>query len=259
MSTIVIGDIHGRLPPLRGLIATIAPGLRAGDTVVFLGDIIDRGSDSRQCVDQILALRHSTPATVVALRGNHEAWMLESKRDATQHEWLLATDAMATIESYSPAAAKTIQLAWDAAGPRLERERIPLPYEAFFEAMPQEHLAFFEAMPFYWRTADAVCTHGGIDLDGGPPEQQPQEALIWGTAGFQRHYRGESVLVYGHWNNARWQPDGRVLPLQIGRTIGIDASRELTLLAVRLPEREVVQSDGGCTLTYVLPDAEPVS
>jgi hypothetical protein len=50
IATIAIGDIHGNLPALNDLLGIVAPEVRAGDTVVFLGDYIDRGSSSRQCL-----------------------------------------------------------------------------------------------------------------------------------------------------------------------------------------------------------------
>jgi serine/threonine protein phosphatase 1 len=72
MASIAIGDIHGNLAALGDLLAQIEPTLTAQDTVVFLGDYIDRGTHSAQVVDRILALRRKSPATVVTLKGNHE-------------------------------------------------------------------------------------------------------------------------------------------------------------------------------------------
>jgi serine/threonine protein phosphatase 1 len=47
-----------------------------GDTIVFLGDYIDRGPDSRACIDATLDFRGRSAARVVCLRGNHEDWLL---------------------------------------------------------------------------------------------------------------------------------------------------------------------------------------
>ena len=47
MATYGIGDIHGWREPLDDLLAALRPRLTAGDTVVFLGDYIDRGDDTR--------------------------------------------------------------------------------------------------------------------------------------------------------------------------------------------------------------------
>ena len=72
MRRFVIGDIHGCAKALRTLIETIAP--RAEDELVFLGDYVDRGPDSRDVVDQVIDLHDR--CRVVALRGNHEIMLM---------------------------------------------------------------------------------------------------------------------------------------------------------------------------------------
>jgi serine/threonine protein phosphatase 1 len=62
MATIAIGDIHGNLAALEDLLGQLAPDLTTGDTLVFLGDYIDRGPHSRGCIDRILELRARGPA-----------------------------------------------------------------------------------------------------------------------------------------------------------------------------------------------------
>src|SRR3954465_11068558 len=70
-----IGDIHGETKHLFKLMSCL-PKLDAQDTIVFLGDYVDRGPASAQVVDFVRTLPHQTPARVVALRGNHEdAWL----------------------------------------------------------------------------------------------------------------------------------------------------------------------------------------
>ena len=56
MATVVIGDIHGNRRALDDLLSKVQAELQAEDTVVFLGDYIDRGPDARGCVDRILEL-----------------------------------------------------------------------------------------------------------------------------------------------------------------------------------------------------------
>jgi predicted MPP superfamily phosphohydrolase len=55
--------------------------VREGDTVVFLGDYIDRGPNSKECVDAILSLQQDVAAEVVCLCGNHEDWFMRTLRD----------------------------------------------------------------------------------------------------------------------------------------------------------------------------------
>ena len=124
MATVAIGDVHGNLRALDDLLARLDPLLTAEDTVVFLGDYIDRGPDTRGCVESILRWRQESPATVVTLMGNHEDWLLRSIDDPTRHSWLVGMEAHETIASYSPRVADELRGAVEAAGPRLLTERI---------------------------------------------------------------------------------------------------------------------------------------
>jgi serine/threonine protein phosphatase 1 len=72
MATIAIGDVHGNLAALEDLLGQLEPGLTTGDTLVFLGDYIDRGPHSRGCIDRILELRARGPAAVVTLLASTE-------------------------------------------------------------------------------------------------------------------------------------------------------------------------------------------
>src|SRR4051794_10496320 len=111
MSSIAIGDIHGNLRALDDLLHQIEPAVGAEDAVIFLGDYIDRGPDTRQCIDRILRFRQESPARVILLRGNHEDWLLKTMRDYARHSWLNVMEAYATIESYSSAAAIALRTA----------------------------------------------------------------------------------------------------------------------------------------------------
>ena len=81
MATVAIGDVHGNLVALQNLLELILPELGNGDTLVFLGDYIDRGPDSKDCVEEIIRLKQDAPFSVVTLLGNHEEWMLTTKRE----------------------------------------------------------------------------------------------------------------------------------------------------------------------------------
>ena len=106
---IAIGDLHGHREPLKMLLEKI--DLSPSDCLVFIGDYIDRGSDTRGCIDRILEFQSNTPAGVVGLLGNHEDWMLQSLRDPTRHSWVLSREAFTTITSYSASAATKLRSA----------------------------------------------------------------------------------------------------------------------------------------------------
>ena len=85
-NTYVMTDIHGRLAPLKSLLAQIP----AGSKIVFLGDYVDRGSESREVVELVRSLPNA-----VCLRGNHEDMLL-----APDPGCWLANGGASTILSY---------------------------------------------------------------------------------------------------------------------------------------------------------------
>ena len=244
MATVAIGDIHGNLSALDDLLAKVVPQLTPDDELVFLGDYIDRGPDSRHCIDRILAVQDEAPFAVVTLMGNHEDWMLKARRAPTHHSWILGMEALDTIQSYSVDAAMRLRSEIEIAGVRLVTEKLRLPYHLFFDLLPPEHLAFFEGLKPFHRSRDAVCVHGGLDPDGGPVESQEVESLIWGTGDFLDEYRGDDAIVYGHWDNAVLDRSLWPRPcIKENKTFGIDTISHGVLTAIRLPDGEVFQSN----------------
>ena len=76
MATVAIGDIHGQVKPLCDLLERVRPNIGAGDTVVFLGDYIDRGLFSYNGVLRaVMQVFAAAPRYVVMLRGNHEYYL----------------------------------------------------------------------------------------------------------------------------------------------------------------------------------------
>ena len=242
LATIAVGDIHGNLKALNDVLDQLRSEATSGDTVVFLGDYIDRGPDSKGCVDAVLSFRNTTEAEVVCLLGNHEDWLLRTLRDRSRHSWLLGMDAFETIRSYSAEAEKVLRDAMSQAGIGLYGGWRKLPYEAFFDCVPTEHIRFFEGLQLYHRTADCICTHGGVDPRLGGIEQQTRAALVWGASTFPNAYDGADLIVYGHRDTVTFDSKGWPAPRIVGRTIGIDTSSQGVLTAIRIPDRRLFQS-----------------
>lgn len=242
MATIAVGDVHGNLAALGDVLDQIRDVAGDGDCIVFLGDYIDRGPDSKGCVDAILRFQRDVTADVVCLMGNHEDWFLRTLRDYRRHSWLLGMEAFDTIRSYSVDAAGTLRHAVSSAGLQLYVGHCALPYEAFFESVPPDHIQFFEGLRPYHQTVDCLCTHGRLDPRIAHVEDQSPHALIWGAGTFPDEYQGVDVVVYGHWNNAMLTDSGWPTPRIVGPTIGIDTISEGVLTAIRLPDRQLFQS-----------------
>ncbi len=242
MSTIAIGDVHGCLPPLIDLLGHIVAEVRPNDCVVFLGDVIDRGPDTKRCIESILQFRRQARADVVCLCGNHEDWLLRTMSDHRRHSWLLGMEAFDTIRSYSREAATALRHAVSSAGAEMVTGEPVLPYDLFFDNLPPSHVDFFRELRLCHRTSDCVCTHGGVDPAYRRLEDQPRDGCIWGGDGFPEQYRGADTIVYGHHDNAQLDDSGWPMPRIIGRTIGIDTISHGVLTAVRLPDGQVFQS-----------------
>lgn len=94
--TIAIGDVHGCFGALTALLNAVAPG--ADDTVVPVGDYIDRGPDSRAVLDEMIAL--SAKCKLIPLLGNHEEMLLAGRLDRWEFDFWLLCGGRATLASY---------------------------------------------------------------------------------------------------------------------------------------------------------------
>lgn len=146
MRRFVIGDIHGCAKALRTVIEKIDP--KPEDELIFLGDYIDRGPDSRNVVEQVLELQ--SRCRVVPLCGNHELMLLAIvERGLDDNVWL-ANGGRATVSSYGGSLAK----------------------------VPDSHLTFFAKLRPYYETEDAICVHAGY-IPELPMRQQAGADLYW--------------------------------------------------------------------------------
>src|SRR5690606_34166054 len=93
---IAIGDIHGCAKSLAALLREIRPTL--DDTIVTLGDYIDRGPDSRRVMEQLLLL--GEVCNHIALKGNHEELFLESFDGRGDMQMWLHNGGSRTLASY---------------------------------------------------------------------------------------------------------------------------------------------------------------
>jgi len=143
--TIAIGDIHGCSKALRAIIDVIQPTTE--DTLVLLGDYVDRGPDSRGVVDFILELEHR--CRVVPLLGNHELMLL----DALQYPRILAP--------------------WlECGGDTTVRS-----YDGRLSNIPQQHLDFLHRCKRYHETATHFFVHANYAADLAL-DQQPDDLRV---------------------------------------------------------------------------------
>lgn len=185
MRTFVVGDIHGRCAQLLNLLDML-PRDPQSDTLVFLGDLIDRGADAPGCVDHILKLCRESPERVICLRGNHEQMLLDFLEGHTSIWLTPVTGGERTFEQYTghPVRART-----EADVEEMRR--------LFEEKFPPEHLAFMQSLPFYYEDEHAIYVHAGLDEGKHPSESSPMSLLWMRDMDFYKNYRGKPC-VFGH-------------------------------------------------------------
>src|SRR5262245_28961825 len=93
---IAIGDVHGCIHALDALLDAIVPA--PDDTLVFLGDMIDHGRESRDVLARIIAL--GSQCGVVCIQGNHEEMMLWARTSEQALAFWQNHGGAATLSSY---------------------------------------------------------------------------------------------------------------------------------------------------------------
>src|ERR1041384_3538636 len=166
MKTFIVGDIHGRCAQLLNLIDML-PRDPENDTLVFLGDLIDRGADAPGCVSHILKLCNENPERVICLRGNHEQMLLDFL-GGRANLWLTPVGGgERTFEQYTGQPLRVDS------GQDLEAAQLK-----FKQSLPAEHLAFMQELPLYHEDDYALYVHAGLD-EGKHPRESSQMALLW--------------------------------------------------------------------------------
>ncbi len=201
-----IGDIHGSFERLQELMQKI-PIDFDNDTLVFIGDYIDRGPGSVEVVDYLIDLKKRIPG-IIFLKGNHED-MLEKYLDGTDRFTYILNGGQHTLDSYL---SKT-----DGSG------SFPI---------PPDHMEFFGSLRLYYETAAYIFVHAGL-RPKVPLASQEAEDMLWIRDKFiYSKYDFGKPVVFGHTPLEK--------PLVEPNKIGIDTGAVYgnTLTCVQLPELE---------------------
>lgn len=183
--TLAIGDIHGCLAPLEHLWGAVDP--QPDDRVVFMGDYVDRGPDSKAVIDFLIDLEPRFDVTF--LTGNHEEKFFLARIDRTElAHWLEAWGGGATLESYGPGG---------------------------FDDVPASHWKFLRHCRPYLETDTHIFVHANLEPDL-PIQRQLPFTLIHQKFGEPAPHESGKVMVCGH--NAQKSH----VPLNIGHAVCID-------------------------------------
>ncbi len=208
MRRFAIGDVHGCGKALRSLIETIAP--TSNDEMILLGDYVDRGPNSRDCIEQLISLQKT--CRTVMLRGNHEIMMMGVTIGGLDPAMWLASGGTSTVSSYGGSLAK----------------------------VSSRHLEFFQSLRPYYETADAIFVHACYSAELAMI-QQDDSVRYWTHLTYPLpgpHISGKRVYV-GH------TPQMNGCILDIGHLICLDTFcfGGGYLTAIDLESSEVFQTD----------------
>ncbi|MGA7972451.1 MAG: metallophosphoesterase family protein [Pseudolabrys sp.] len=184
----VIGDIHGRLDLLEPLIDAIhrdAGSRGAGSLTVTVGDYIDRGPNSRAVIDRLMA--NPFPGHYVALKGNHEAAMMDFLDDPEFGEAWWRNGAAATLRSFGVPVAESF-------GP----SDFVQAQQALRAALTPKEILFLTSLRTALSVGRYFICHAGV-RPGIPLERQREQDLLWIRGAFlDSDMNFGKIIVHGH-------------------------------------------------------------
>ncbi|MGV8057846.1 MAG: metallophosphoesterase family protein [Smithellaceae bacterium] len=207
-----IGDIHGCFNQLQKLIKNLAIDQQY-DTLVFIGDYIDRGSSVKEVVDYVIGIK-SELNNVICLTGNHEQMFLRYL-DGNDEEMYLCNGGHTTLLSYG-----------------ISRSSMPQTRKA---AIPPSHLLFFQSLLPYYETEKYIFVHAGL-IPGLMLSEQTVHDLLWVRQEFiDSDYDFGKLVIFGH--TPFCSP--LISPNKIGIDTGAASGGKLT--CVELPAMKIHQ------------------
>jgi len=180
--TYAVGDVHGCSQKLNLLLDRCIQDC-GGRTkhIVFLGDYIDRGPDSRGVVQTLIEAQRCYPNQLICLRGNHEAIMLDAARTGDHRLWF-NNGGRQTLTSYGVRSAADL---------------------------PAHHLQWIASLPLFHDDNRRFFVHAGVD-PARPLASQREEDLLWIREPFLSNEQEYGrLIVHGHTPVPTQKPDLR--------------------------------------------------
>lgn len=224
-----IGDVHGRddlLQQLQGKILHDASGFDGSKVIVYLGDYIDRGLESRQVVERLL---HSPLEGFqsVHLRGNHEQALLDFLQDPRTMAAWMSWGGKQTLASYGVSLPSNLHL-----------EHMELLASQLKQNLPEDHLQFLESLDASFSSGGYYFVHAGI-RPGVPLAKQELGDQLWIREEFTRSsQQHEAVIVHGH----SITTEAQLLPNRIGIDTGAFHTGVLTALVLESDSQRLLQT-----------------
>lgn len=170
MSTYIVSDIHGCNDTFRKALKSIK--LKKKDTLIILGDLIDRGPDSKGVLDTLLLLMNHD-FNVIILRGNHEQMFLDSFEDVTQKVNWMKNGGKETLKSFST---------------------------SDIERIPKKYIELIKSTKLYLEKDDFIFVHAGINMKEKNPFSDVY-SLLWlrdWQKLYDKEWLGKRRIIHGH-------------------------------------------------------------
>lgn len=225
-----IGDIHGRLDLLDQLILKIeednAGRGRVRTQIIFLGDLCDRGPDSRGVIERVMQLALAS-SDVRLIAGNHEELLIRAWEGDRRSAGLInRVGGKETMLSYGVDEAK------------YDEADIDELLEIFVAHIPEDHIAFLKAADDWIIAGDYLFVHAGI-RPGDAIEEQRTSDLRWIRREFT-DYEGDHGVMVVHGHSITEEADIRAN--RVGIDTGAYATGKLTALGIEGTERWFLQT-----------------
>lgn len=149
MRTWVIPDVHGCINTLKALIENILQP-NSNDTIYFLGDLVDRGDNSKEVIDYIWSLKYSGIATQV-VKGNHEYYLVETyKAETNKGFWKKKLNIRTNIyKEWMRHGGKNTLNSFGVSSP---------------SQLPEKYVKYLEELPYYIETDNYYIVHAGFNF-----------------------------------------------------------------------------------------------
>ncbi len=208
--TIAIGDIHGCAAALATVLEAVDP--QPDDTIITLGDYVDRGDDVKGALDQLIAL--SQRCRLIPLLGNHDEMLLD-----------IVDGKRRLLEAWLKFGGSTTLASYDCTVP---------------DELPEEHIEFLKSCRPFYEADEHFYVHANY-IRSLPLDKQPGRVLRWESLDDRRpgrHFTEKRAIV-GHTS----QKSGEVLDLGYLKCIDTRCYGEGWLTAMDVPTGQLWQAD----------------
>ncbi|HAB17954.1 MAG TPA: metallophosphoesterase family protein [Verrucomicrobiota bacterium] len=170
MRTLAIGDIHGCYAAFETLLEAV--GVTSDDSLILLGDYIDRGPESKAVVARVIKLLER--GKVWALQGNHEVMILMARKNSREFQSWRCCGGEETLNSYHAEF-----------------------HDDWRQSVPDDHWKFFEETRPWLETETHIFVHASVVPDADMVDQ-PEYVLYWDRFDPRLRHKSGKIVICGH-------------------------------------------------------------